>query len=197
MIEAALIFFRCRNVLYLEISQKTIKCKERSLRINQISLMHLLGNEMYIQYIAGNMYTDFPWFVFFWLWKFSLFIIPVYSHVFFKIICLHGANRLFGKIVCYPNTINPCNVHNVSWNILYTIAYDKINLTTTVAILNPFNSLGPGDGIYVSVDWVINGSANGLSPVRHWAITWINAELLSTGPLETNFSQILTEIHTF
>ena len=74
----------CRNVVYLEISRKTIMCNEWFLRINQILFMHLLA--MYIQYIAGNMFTDFPWFVLFWLWKFSLFIIPIYSHVFFKII---------------------------------------------------------------------------------------------------------------
>ena len=30
---------------------------------------------------------------------------------------IHGANLLFAKIVCYPNTINPSNVHSVSWNI--------------------------------------------------------------------------------
>ena len=33
-------------------------------------------------------------------------------------------------------------------------------------------------------------SRNGLSPVRRQAITWTNADLLSIGPLGTNFSEI-------
>ena len=46
--------------------------------------------------------------------------------------------------------------------------------------------------IYVSV-----GSDNGLSPVRHQAITWSNAGLLSIGPLGTNFSENRIEIQNF
>ena len=41
------------------------------------------------------------------------------------------------------------------------------------------------------------GSDNGLSPGRRQAIIWTNAGLLLIGPLETNFSEILIEIHTF
>ena len=40
-------------------------------------------------------------------------------------------------------------------------------------------------------------SDNGLSPDRHQAITWTNFGILLTGPLGTNFSEILTENHTF
>ena len=43
----------------------------------------------------------------------------------------------------------------------------------------------------------IIGSDNGLSPGRHQAIIWSNAELLSIGPWGTNFSEMLIEIHTF
>ena len=43
----------------------------------------------------------------------------------------------------------------------------------------------------------IIGSDNGLLPVRHQAIIWTNAVSLSTGPLGTNFSQIVLEIKTF
>ena len=43
----------------------------------------------------------------------------------------------------------------------------------------------------------IIGSDNGLSPVRRQAIIWTNAGILLTGPLGTNFSEILIEIHTF
>ena len=37
------------------------------------------------------------------------------------------------------------------------------------------NSLSPGDE-YMFVNWVIIGSAKGLVPVRHQAITWTSAE---------------------
>ena len=50
--------------------------------------------------------------------------------------------------------------------------------------------------------WVINltiiGSDNGLSPDRHQAIIWTNAViLLLIRTLGTNFSEIISEIHTF
>ena len=41
------------------------------------------------------------------------------------------------------------------------------------------------------------GSDNGLSPGRHQAIIWTNAEILLTGPLGRNFCEISIEIHTF
>ena len=43
----------------------------------------------------------------------------------------------------------------------------------------------------------INGSDNGLSPDRRQAITWTNVGILLIGPLGTNFSEMLIEIHTF
>ena len=43
----------------------------------------------------------------------------------------------------------------------------------------------------------IIGSGNGLSPGRRQAIIWTNAEILSIGPLGTNFSEISIEINTF
>ena len=43
----------------------------------------------------------------------------------------------------------------------------------------------------------IIGSDNGLSPDRHQAIIWTNAGILLIGPLGTNFSEILIEIHAF
>ena len=41
------------------------------------------------------------------------------------------------------------------------------------------------------------GSDNGLSPDRRHAIIWTNAGILLIGPLGINFSEILSEIHTF
>ena len=43
----------------------------------------------------------------------------------------------------------------------------------------------------------IIGSDNGLSPGRRQAIIWTNARILLIGPLGTNFSEILLDIHTF
>ena len=43
----------------------------------------------------------------------------------------------------------------------------------------------------------IIGSDNGLSPDRRQAIFWTNAGILLIGPLGTNFSEILIEIHAF
>ena len=43
----------------------------------------------------------------------------------------------------------------------------------------------------------IIGSDDGLSPYRHQAIILTNAEILLIGPLGTNFSEILIEIHAF
>ena len=43
----------------------------------------------------------------------------------------------------------------------------------------------------------IIGSDNGFSPGRRQAIIWTNARILLIGPLGTNFSEILIEIHTF
>ena len=43
----------------------------------------------------------------------------------------------------------------------------------------------------------IIGSDNGLSPDRRQSIIWTNAGLLLIGPLGTNFSEILSEIHAF
>ena len=40
-------------------------------------------------------------------------------------------------------------------------------------------------------------SDNGLSSGRHQAIIWTKTGILLIGPLETNFSEILTKIHTF
>ena len=44
--------------------------------------------------------------------------------------------------------------------------------------------------IYTSVNWVSIGLGNGLSPARRQAITWTSAELLSSWPLGTNFSEV-------
>ena len=51
--------------------------------------------------------------------------------------------------------------------------------------------------IYASVHWVIIGSDNGLSPFWCQAIIRTNAGILLIGNLGTNFSESLSETHTF
>ena len=48
-----------------------------------------------------------------------------------------------------------------------------------------------------SLNWVIIGACNGLSPFRCQTITWTNDDILSIGPLGTKFSDICIEIKTF
>ena len=51
--------------------------------------------------------------------------------------------------------------------------------------------------IYASLNWIIIGSDNGLSPVWCQAIIWTNAGILLIGTLGTNFNEIFIEIRTF
>ena len=51
--------------------------------------------------------------------------------------------------------------------------------------------------IYASVNRVIIGSGNGLSPFRRQAISQTNAHLLSVGPLGTYFSEIRNILQHF
>ena len=55
---------------------------------------------------------------------------------------------------------------------------------------------GRGTHICISKLTII-GTDNGLSPGRHQAIIWTNAGILSIQTLWTNFSEILSKIHTF
>ena len=52
-------------------------------------------------------------------------------------------------------------------------------------------------GVLCDRGFTIIGSDNGLSPGRRQAITWTNVGILLIGPLGTNFSEMLIEIHTF
>ena len=65
-----------------------------------------------------------------------------------------------------------------------------------LALWGVINSLGPSAHICDS-KLIITGSDNDLSPGRHQAIIWTNDGILLIGPLGTNFSEILFEIHIF
>ena len=45
--------------------------------------------------------------------------------------------------------------------------------------------------------FTVIGSDNDLSPIRRQAIIWTNAGILLNWTIETNFSEILIQIHTF
>ena len=51
--------------------------------------------------------------------------------------------------------------------------------------------------IYVSVNWAVVDSDNGLSPVRHQFIIWSSAGLLLTGPMGTHISVIWINLNHF
>ena len=74
-------------------------------------------------------------------------------------------------------------------------------LCTTSATLwslaKALNSLRPSDAYICVGNLTIIGADNGLSPGRRQAITWTNVGILLIGPLRTNFSGMLFEIHTF
>ena len=62
----------------------------------------------------------------------------------------------------------------------------------------PFTLTHWGPVTHICVSDLTNiGSGNGLSPGRRQAIIWTNAGILLIGPLRTNFSEILIEIHAF
>ena len=58
-------------------------------------------------------------------------------------------------------------------------------------------SSSPPSAAYMR-QWIVSiGSDKGLSPIRHQAITWINAGIVLIGPLGTIFNEFLFEIHNF
>ena len=52
-----------------------------------------------------------------------------------------------------------------------------------------FYNIMAGRRIDASVNWVIIGLGNGLSPVRRQAITWFSVDVWLAAPLATNFSE--------
>ena len=80
--------------------------------------------------------------------------------------------------LCWCNVISRKWVFNLIWWLWYIYCLTNLPLVLHICV-----------GLRVSIS-----SGNGLSPVRCQAITWTNADLLSIGPLGTNFSEIQIEI---
>ena len=71
------------------------------------------------------------------------------------------------------------------------------NVYTRGKLFNDNYLISPSCRIYASLNWVIIGLDNGLSPIRHQAITWSNAGLLSNGLLGIHFNENWNGILSF
>ena len=69
------------------------------------------------------------------------------------------------------------------------------NVKTMGRLGRVFQLIEAGWRMYASVKHISIDSDNGLSPGRHQAIIWTNVRILLIGPLGTNFSEIVIEIH--
>ena len=91
----------------------------------------------------------------------------------------------WGKLICGVNENNQ-NIIILIWNIY----------SGNLFLWRLLTHWGRVTHICVSKQTII-GSDNGLSPGRHQAICWTNAEILLIGTLGTNFSEILIGIQIF
>ena len=80
--------------------------------------------------------------------------------------------------------------------VTFTVCKKQTCIDQKKAITNTLTHWGRMTHICVR-DITIIGSNNGLSPERRQAIIWTKAVLLLTGPLGTNFSQIVIKIQMF
>ena len=101
-------------------------------------------------------------------------------------------------IICvrkwYLYTPPPISSRETLWNLWRTPTSEKwVIMSTYYGLLTHW-----GRVTHICVrNLTIIGSDNGLPPSRRQAIIWTNAGLLLIGPLGTNFSEILIEIHIF
>ena len=88
------------------------------------------------------------------------------------------------------------------YNFLFNKQLELLRLKTTLCMTyeitfgNHLTHWGRLTHICVG-DLTIIGSGNGLASGRRQAITWTNVGILLFGPLGSNFSEMLIEIHTF
>ena len=91
------------------------------------------------------------------------------------------------------------NFSQLGWHIM--TVFIQCNTTMTMFLhvaINRYQLTHWGRVTHICVGTLpIIGSDNGLSPGRRQAIIWTNAGLLLIGPLGTNFSEFIGEIHSF
>ena len=100
-------------------------------------------------------------------------------------ILLSDMNGHISSTTLYSNWSPSDEIINLNWSP---------RLSNTIGLL--LTHLGRVTHICVSKLTII-GSDNGLSPRRRQAIIWSNAGILLIRTLGTNFSEILSEIHSF
>ena len=91
----------------------------------------------------------------------------------------------------YNNSLRPISLTNAEFDRRFVLLQSCVMLSCPA-----LTHWGRVTHIYVSKLTNI-ASDNGLSPGRRQAIIWTDAGILLIGPLGTNFSQILSEIHIF
>ena len=100
-------------------------------------------------------------------------------------------------IMCIASIQIPYYAHKVSSKLPHYIRAVFCGLLR-LRCSNPVTITHWGQVTHICIsNLIIIGSDNGLSPGRRQAIIWTNAEILLIGPLETNFSEIISENHTF
>ena len=107
----------------------------------------------------------------------------------------------FGKLSCSNTKIilkrrnidTPHLCYTVERSLYWISVYANLSVCKNVNSNSDVNSSRPGD---ISKLTII-GADNGLSPGRCQAIIWTNTGKLLLGPLGTDFSEILIDIHTF
>ena len=134
-----------------------------------------------------------------------------------------GVNDTGGDIVCVERLkeeqafLNPMSMSLVWLHSVFTIICWSISVKFSQVIDDYVNLFFRHDGIQIGrrnlvalevlTHWgrvgricvsklTIIGSDNGLSPERRQAVIWTNAGTLLIGNLGTNFSEILSELHT-
>ena len=94
--------------------------------------------------------------------------------------------------------LNTSNLLNVITD--HSTQVDQIKILNVVSSKPPVNQSLTHWGRVTHIcvgNLTIIGSDNGLLPGRRQAITWTNVGILLIGPLGTNFSEMLIEIHKF
>ena len=110
-------------------------------------------------------------------------------------ITIHGWCHIYMMTVDSFTVVDAIWCHGIWWILIHVMAYCTV---TPSQYLNQYDLTHWGQVTHICVgNLTIIGSDNGLSPGRRQAITWTNVGILLIGPLRTNFSGMLIEIHTF
>ena len=113
-------------------------------------------------------------------------------------VCLCAVNQLDGWVIIrYHATIRSveCMYFKYPMHFLMNLTHSNTVVTSKDDVnIEVLTQWGRVMHIFVS-KIIIIGSDDGLAPDRRQAIIWNNAGKLLVGPVETNFSEILIEIH--